>query len=151
MRRRQFVTGALGLSIALGAGPVLAADLASPIGDWRTIDDHSHKPRAIVQVYERDGLLYGRVKQILDPHYADAVCQHCSGYAANKPVLGLVIIQGLKADGAQWDGGTVLNPEDGKLYRCRIRVAPGGQTLLVRGFIGTPMLGRTQIWQRVAA
>jgi uncharacterized protein (DUF2147 family) len=150
MRRRQFVTGALGLSIALGTGPVAAADLPSPIGDWRTIDDRTQNPRAIVQVYEQGGLLYGRVKQILDQHYANAVCQHCSGYAENKPVLGLVIMQGLKPDGAQWDGGTILNPEDGKVYRCRIHLSPGGETLLVRGFIGTPMLGRTQTWQRVA-
>jgi len=144
MRRRQFVTGALGLSIALGTGPVAAADRPSPF------DDRTQNPRAIVQVYEQGGLLYGRVKQILDQHYANAVCQHCSGYAENKPVLGLVIMQGLKPDGAQWDGGTILNPEDGKVYRCRIHLSPGGETLLVRGFIGTPMLGRTQTWQRVA-
>jgi uncharacterized protein (DUF2147 family) len=136
--------------MALGAGPASAAGPSSPVGDWRTIDDHTHKPRAIVRVYEQNGLLYGRVTQILDHHYDGVVCQHCAGYAANKPVLGLVIIQGLKPDGNQWDGGTVLNPEDGKVYRCRMHLAPGGDTLLVRGYIGTPMLGRTQTWQRIS-
>lgn len=151
MQRRAFVTGAVGLAIALGAGPVVAADLASPVGDWRTIDDHSHKPRAIVQVYERNGLLYGRVKEILDHKYDGVICQHCAGYAANQPVLGLVLINGLKPEGGAWDGGTILNPENGKVYRCRMHLTEGGETLIVRGYIGTPMIGRTQIWQRVAA
>lgn len=150
MQRRAFVAGGLGLTLALGAGPVAAADLTSPVGDWRTIDDHSHKPRAIVQVYEQNGLLYGRVKEILDHKYDGVICQHCAGYAANKPVLGLVLINGLKPEGQAWDGGTILNPENGKVYRCRVHLASGGETLIVRGYIGTPMIGRTQIWQRMA-
>lgn len=151
MRRRDFVTGALGLSIALGAGPVAAADVSSPVGDWRTIDDRTNKPRAIVQVYERNGLFYGRVKQILDHHYDGVICQHCAGYAANRPVLGLVLISGLRPEGNAWDGGTILNPENGKIYRCRMHLRAGGEELIVRGYIGTPMIGRTQVWQRLSS
>lgn len=152
MLRRDFMAGLAGLGLALAAGPfsAAAADLTSPVGDWRTIDDVTHKPRAIVQVYERDGLLYGRVKEILDHKYDGVTCHDCAGFAAGKPVLGLVLINGLKPMGQAWDGGTILNPENGKVYRCRMHLTEGGEKLIVRGYIGTPMIGRTQTWDRLS-
>ena len=99
--------------------------------------------------FDRGGLLYGKVTGILQSQFAHAVCQNCAGDRQNQPVMGLEILRDMHPDGARWDGGTILNPENGKVYRCRMHLGPDGQTLVVRGFIGTPMIGRTQIWQRM--
>jgi len=126
------------------------AEPASPIGVWRTIDDKTSRARALVQIFARNGLLYGRVTDILDAKYADARCQSCGGDRQNQPVLGLEIIRDMRPDGDQWDGGTILNPETGSVYHCRMHLGPDGQTLVVRGFIGFSLIGRSQTWQRVA-
>jgi uncharacterized protein (DUF2147 family) len=119
------------------------------VGTWRTIDDHTERPSGVVQIYERDGLLFGRVTGIDDPKLQSALCHNCSGYAQNHPVMGLVVLKDMRQDGGRWDGGTILNPQDGHVYHCKMHLGPGGQTLVVRGFIGTPILGRTQTWQRL--
>ena len=151
MRRREWLTGVAATVGALAAGslPAWASDPGSPIGVWRTIDDKTNRPRALVQIYARNGLLYGRVADILDAKYADARCQNCSGDRANQSVLGLEIIRDMRPDGDRWDGGTILNPETGDTYHCRFHLGPDGQTLVVRGFIGFSLIGRSQTWQRM--
>jgi uncharacterized protein (DUF2147 family) len=154
MRRRDWLVGVAGLCGALMAGvavPAIASvpDLASPIGEWRTIDDKTNKPRALIEIYERGGLLFGKVTGILDSRYTNARCQDCSGDRQNQPVMGLEIMRDMHADGARWDGGTILNPETGSIYKCRMHLTQGGQTLVVRGFVGVAMVGRTQTWQRM--
>ncbi len=151
MRRRDWLRGAAALMGAVLAGPLSAwsSDPASPIGVWRTIDDKTSRARALVQIFARNGLLYGRVTDILDARYADARCQDCAGDRQNQPVLGLEIIRDMRPDGDRWDGGTILNPETGDVYHCRFHLGPDGQTLVVRGFIGISLIGRSQTWQRV--
>lgn len=152
MLRRDWLMGAVGLAgvLAAGPGPAWAADLASPIGVWRTIDDKTHKPRALVQIYARDGLLFGRVTSIIDGQYANARCQDCSGDRKDQPVVGLEIIRDMRPDGHRWDGGTILNPQTGDVYHCSMYLGPQGETLIVRGYIGFSLFGRSQTWQRVA-
>jgi uncharacterized protein (DUF2147 family) len=152
MLRRNWMAGFLGgfvLLAGLGAPLAAWARNSSPLGLWRTIDDKTNKPRALVRITERNGMLYGTVAAVLDPIYADKHCVDCAGDRAGKPVVGLEIIRDLKPDGARWDGGTILNPEDGSVYHCRIHVGPDGETLIVRGFIGISMMGRSQMWQRM--
>ena len=151
MRRREWLTGVAATVGALAAGslPAWASDPGSPVGVWRTIDDKTNRPRALVQIYARNGLLYGRVTDILDAKYADARCQDCAGDRANQPVLGLEIIRDMRPDGDRWGGGTILNPETGDTYHCRFHLGPDGQTLVVRGFIGFSLIGRSQTWQRM--
>jgi uncharacterized protein (DUF2147 family) len=156
MRRREWLAGAVGFACGLGgglagglAGPAWAANLASPIGLWRTIDDKTNKPRALVQIYPRAGLLFGKVTTILDPKYADAQCQNCSGDRHGQPVLGLEIIRDMHPMGDHWGGGTVLNPQTGDVYHCNMHLGPGGETLVVRGYIGFSLIGRSQTWQRM--
>jgi uncharacterized protein (DUF2147 family) len=139
------IVGVLALRPALG----WAADPSTVVGVWRTIDDKTNKPRALVQIFERNGLLYGRVIDILDSKYADARCKDCAGDRANQPVLGLEIIRDMQPDGNRWDGGTIINPETGDVYHCRFHLGPDGQTLIVRGFIGFSLIGRSQTWQRM--
>ena len=151
MRRREWLGGLVGLAGAVLVRPVWAwaADPSTVVGVWRTIDDKTNKPRALVRIFERNGLRYGRVSDILDSKYADARCQDCSGDRANQPVLGLEIIRDMQPDGNRWDGGTILNTQTGDVYHCRFHLGPDGQTLIVRGFIGFSLIGRSQTWQRM--
>ena len=93
-------------------------------------------------------MLYGDVASIADPAKARATCNLCEDDRKDKPVVGLQIIRGLRADGAEWDGGEILDPKKGKIYRCSMRMEDGGQKLLVRGYIGISLIGRTQTWVR---
>ncbi len=124
----------------------------SPVGLWKTIDDKTKKERSMVRIVETGGVLSGRIERRLDPDAkAGDVCDKCTDDRKDKPMQGLEIIRGVKkADGEErWEGGTILDPEDGKSYRVRMTPADGGKRLDVRGYIGAPMLGRTQSWTRV--
>ena len=126
------------------------AEGGSPVGLWRTIDDTTGKPRALVRVFEQDGRLFGRIEQGLGPNdSSDEVCDLCTDERHGKPKLGLVIIRNMQADGDEWTGGDILDPDNGKVYRCRLRVVDDNRTLEVRGFIGFSLFGRTQTWERV--
>jgi len=117
-------------------------------GKWKTIDDTSGKAKSIVEIYQNDGKVYGKVIEILNPDRQDAKCDNCEGEDANKPVMGLVIIRGLTKDDEEYNSGRILDPESGKLYKCYIELEEVDK-LKVRGYIGFSLLGRTQYWQRV--
>ena len=117
-------------------------------GKWRTIDDQSGKAKAIVEIYERSGKIYGKVIDIFDAEKKKNLCVHCPGDEKNKPVLGLVVIKGLTKNGNEYNSGKILDPTSGKLYKCFL-VLEGNDKLKVRGYIGVPLFGRTQTWIRV--
>jgi uncharacterized protein (DUF2147 family) len=122
----------------------------SPIGLWKTIDDDGKTEKSLVRISEEGGVLSGRIEKIFDPAKADAVCDKCSDERKDKPLVGLTILRGLKhGDGSWWDGGDVIDPTNGKLYRARVRTLENGQKLEMRGYVGMPLLGRTQTWVRV--
>lgn len=142
------------LLFALAALPAFAQS-PSPVGQWRTIDDETSEPRAIVEIYEEDGSLYGRIVEILKARdeaprndEGQIICTACEGEKENQPVEGLVIIEDMEQDGSRWSGGTILDPENGKAYKARMELE-GEDRLKVRGYIGLPLLGRTQTWYRV--
>lgn len=127
----------------------------SPIGYWRTIDDVTGKPKAIVRISESSGRLYGTIVKIFPrPGYdQNEVCSACTGSNHNKRIVGLTILQGLKAnpkDQTEWSGGSILDPLNGKTYKCYVQVINGGNQLTVRGYIGVSLFGRTQTWSRVS-
>ena len=131
--------------------PCLAfAQQASPVGQWRTIDDHSGKPRSTVEVYANaDGTLSARIVRLIDQAKGpNPMCDKCRGTLHGKPVVGMVIAWGLHRDGDSWSGGRILDPDNGKEYSVKLTPGQDGRTLEVRGYIGMPMLGRTQVWQR---
>jgi len=76
------------------------------------------------------------------------LCDECIGEDKDKPVIGMIILKDLSSSGDQWKGGTILDPNNGKTYKCKIEVVEDGQKLKVRGFIGISLLGRTQYWER---
>ena len=142
---RQPLTALL-LCIAAAAGGHAAA---SPVGLWKTVDDETGEVRSQVRITEAGGVLSGRIERVLAPGKGDAKCVACTGARKDKPVAGMTIIEGVKRDrgGAHWDGGTILDPHNGKVYRVRLTPQDGGRKLEVRGFLGP--FHRNQYWQRV--
>ncbi|MEX3935041.1 DUF2147 domain-containing protein [Paraburkholderia phymatum] len=133
------------------AGAVTAfAQADSPVGTWQTIDDHTGQPKALVQItQDANGTLSGKVIKGLNPNdQPDRRCTACTDARKDQPILGMTIINDMKKDGDNWDGGQILDPENGKLYKCKMRVEDGGQKLVVRGYIGVSLLGRSQTWVR---
>jgi uncharacterized protein (DUF2147 family) len=118
------------------------------VGKWKTIDDNTGEAKSIVEIYERDGKFYGKViKLFLDPNEdPDPVCDECDKDDSRykKKIIGMEIIRGLKEDNNEFSGGDILDPENGKVYRCRLWIEDGD--LMVRGYWG-PFF-RTQTWKR---
>ena len=135
-----------------GAALSAAAQATSPAGLWRTIDDSSKKDKSLVRIVETNGVYTGKVEKIVDPDSPkDATCKECSDDRKDKPIVGMTIIRNVKAsadDKGVFDGGDILDPNNGKVYRVKLKLIDNGSKLDVRGYIGTPMLGRTQTWVR---
>ena len=137
------------IAIALLATAGTAFAQASPVGLWKTIDDETKQEKSLVRITETDGVLSGKIEKLLDPAKQDSKCDKCSDARKDQPVLGMTIIEGVKKEGdeAQWAGGTILDPNNGKTYKVRLTPKDGGKTLEVRGFIA--FFYRNQTWQRV--
>jgi uncharacterized protein (DUF2147 family) len=123
----------------------------SPVGVWRTIDDKTKTERSIVRIVEVGGELRGTVEQIFtrpdeDPQH---LCDKCSGERKDQPIIGMAILWGLKNNDGAWSGGQILDPKNGKIYRCKMTLSEDGRSLDVRGYIGFSLIGRTQTWHRV--
>ncbi|PPV06436.1 hypothetical protein XBLMG947_2606 [Xanthomonas bromi] len=147
--RKTFKT--LMLALPLAAASLLAQASDSPVGRWKTIDDETGKPKSVVQIEQAaNGTLSGKVVEILQSnHGPNPTCDKCDGALKGKPIKGMTILWGLKADGtAVWDGGSVLDPAKGKTYKAKITLTDGGKKLQMRGYVGIEALGRTQTWVR---
>jgi uncharacterized protein (DUF2147 family) len=130
--------------------PIRAVQNLSPVGRWRTIDDKTGQAKSIVEIREVDGELRGTVLHVFAPPApsANPLCEKCTDERRKKPVVGMEIMWGLTRDGAEYSGGRVLDPEEGKTYRCKLRVIDAGKKLELRGYVGISLLGRTQTWLR---
>jgi len=128
----------------------LAALAAEPgiTGRWKTVDDKTGKPKGIVLIYEQGGEVFGKIESSIDPKDADKVCDLCKDERKNKPTTGMVFLRHMKRDGDEWGGGDILDPDNGKVYRCKARLEEGGKKLVVRGYIGISLIGRSQTWTR---
>lgn len=133
------------LTFALSLFSVLT--FAQIEGKWRTIDDETGKPKSIVEIFKKsDGKYYGKVVQLLiTPENPN--CVECKDDRKNKPILGMEVIRGLSKDGAEFNGGTITNPKNGKTYKCFI--IRKGDKLTVKGYIGISLIGKTQTWEKV--
>lgn len=135
-------------SLALLAGSALAQSATSPVGLWRSIDDKTGEAKAEIRIVDNGGVLTGRIEKLLKSSKPNPTCEKCSDERRNQPVQGMEILRGIrKADGKDvWEGGKVLDPENGKEYTARLTPIEGGQKLEMRGSIGP--FGRTQTWHR---
>ena len=138
------------IAIVLGAASVSAMAQSTPVGLWRSFDDKTGEAKAEVRVVEAGGVLSGKIeKRLLKTARPEDVCTECSDDRKGQPMLGLEIIRGAKkAEGREvWEGGKILDPENGRSYTLKMTPVEDGKKLDVRGSFGP--FGRTQTWTRV--
>ena len=123
-----------------------SAQVSAILGDWKTVDDKTGEKRSVVTIYKgSDGLYYGKISKMLMYTDLDLKCDQCKGEDYNKPIVGLVIIRGMKAEDGELVGGKVLDPESGKFYYGKIYMKNG--KLVLRGSLDKRgFLGRNQEW-----
>lgn len=113
-------------------------------GRWKTIDDETGRPKAIVEISQTGNTYSGTIVQLLGN-----IENRCPACKDNRPLIGLTVLRGLKADGEnQYSGGSIFDPKSGKTYRAKAELTQNGTRLRVRGYVGVSLLGRTQTWQR---
>ncbi len=116
-------------------------------GLWEVSDGTSNTVDSLVEIYEKEGKAYAKVVRIMDTNKQHVRCTKCTGKRENQRILGMNILTGLKKDGNEWSGGQILDPKNGKTYKCYIKLT-GNNTLKIRGYIGISLFGRTEFWQR---
>lgn len=134
-------------SALLGAGAAFAQ--ATPVGLWKTIDDDGKTEKSLVRITDSGGVLNGRIEKIFDPQRQDAKCDKCSDARKDQPVLGMTILRNARQDADDkeiWTGGDILDPNNGRVYRTRLKPIEGGRKLEMRGYLGP--FYRTQTWVR---
>ena len=139
-------------AVALAFVSSTALAQATPAGLWKTIDDNTKKERSLIRISEAAGVYTGRIEKSLDPDASkqSAVCDKCTDERKDKPLIGMAIIRNIKQsadDNTIFDGGDIVDPDNGKTYKLRLTPKDGGKTLEVRGFIGP--FYRNQQWIRV--
>ena len=120
------------------------------VGKWITIDDETNKKKSIVELYKVDGKLYGKIIYLFprEGREDNPKCKKCTDDRKDQPLVGLQIVHSLKWDGEEWEGGTIVDPENGKIYTVKMWLEEGNANLLnVRGYVGP--IFRTQKWVRV--
>jgi uncharacterized protein (DUF2147 family) len=138
-------TLAIAFALAVAAGA--AAAQAGPVGLWKTVDDETKQEKSHVRITEQGGVLTGKVEKLLDPAKQGSRCEKCTDERKDQPVAGMTILRNVKANGDVWDGGDILDPNNGKVYRVRLKPEDGGKQLEVRGYLGP--FYRNQHWIRV--
>ncbi|AJC22631.1 hypothetical protein RO07_23085 [Pandoraea pulmonicola] len=142
---RRFCVAAMLCAAACGAA---AADMMSPVGVWRIVDE-TGDPKALIAITEKDGEYVGAlVKSLGRADGLERRCNECTDWRKGMKLQGLQIIRGLHKDGDEYTGGKILDPDSGSEYGVKLRVVDGGRKLEVRGYFGISLLGRTQVWIR---
>lgn len=124
--------------------PAMAAD--SPVGRWKTIDDETGKVKSIVEITETRSELSAQVVDILQSDRGpNPTCDKCKGNNRGKPIKGMTILWGLSPGGDGWEGGTILDPANGKTYKSKLKLIDGDK-LGVSGCVA--FICREQVWIR---
>ncbi|OGQ60015.1 MAG: hypothetical protein A3J24_12485 [Deltaproteobacteria bacterium RIFCSPLOWO2_02_FULL_53_8] len=126
------------------------AQEASPAGLWKNIDDETGKPKALIRITDSNGEIKGKIEKLFRAagEEQNPTCDKCEGSRKDQPIVGMTILWGMKPDGEEYGGGQILDPSNGKTYKSKMAFADSNKKLKVRGYIGMPMLGRTQTWVR---
>jgi uncharacterized protein (DUF2147 family) len=122
----------------------------SLVGLWKSFDDKTNKPRSLIRINVNNGEYTAVIeKGLLPTDTGEAICDKCTDERKDQPIIGMTIVKGLKENGNKYDGGYILDPENGKVYKCKMTLNEAGDEIEVRGFIGISLLGRSQMWTRV--
>jgi len=124
----------------------LATNGQTILGQWETYDEVTKEKKAVIEIYKSDNLYFGKIVENFVKDSKE-ICENCKGKNKNKPIIGLVIIEDIKEDGDEFNGGTILDPENGKSYKCFLELINENK-LKVRGYLGFSIFGRTQYWVR---
>lgn len=133
--------------------PLLAHAQTSAIGLWKTIDDETGKPKSLVRISEVNGEFQGKIEKLFrtPDQEQNPRCGKCEDARKDQPIIGMTVITGMKKDGeGEYSGGQILDSNNGKIYKSKMSLREDGK-LDVRGYVGLPMLGRTQTWVREEA
>jgi len=139
---------AVTLVLAAAAATVQAQN--TPVGLWKTIDDDGKTEKSLVRISDAGGVLAGKIEKIFDPAKQNSVCDKCTDERKDQPVLGMTILRNARQDADDkevWTGGDILDPNNGKVYRTRLKPIEGGKQMQMRGYIGP--FYRTQTCIRV--
>ncbi|HEX7814365.1 DUF2147 domain-containing protein [Dyella sp.] len=144
----------LALGLACTAVSAWAAN-DTPVGHWKQVDDVSGKQKSVIEITDNGGKLQGKVMQLMNLSAEETardgqhpVCRKCDGSRKDQPIEGMVIMWDVSKDGDVWDGGKILDPKTGKVYKVKLTLTDGGRKLDVRGYIGFSLIGRSQVWER---
>ena len=142
--RNMLLAASIGVSLLSISFTVSAADA---VGRWKTIDDETGQAKSIVEISKAaNGTYSGRIVELLRPSKPNPVCDKCKDDRKNKPITGMEIIRGMKQDGNAWSGGSILKPDEGKVYKSKMQLLEGGKKLEVSGCIS--FFCKSQVWVR---
>jgi uncharacterized protein (DUF2147 family) len=139
MKKIFFTTLLFALSITINAQTIF--------GKWNSTNEETGNIDSIIEVYEKDGKAFAKVIEIKGSARKNAVCEKCEDENRNKPILGLNILTGLEENEDEWSGGNILDPRNGRIYNCYIKLIKPNK-LKIRGYIGLALFGKTAYWER---
>jgi uncharacterized protein (DUF2147 family) len=139
MKKIFFTTLLFALSITINAQTIF--------GKWNSTNEETGNIDSIIEVYEKDGKAFAKVIEIKGSARKNAVCEKCEDENKNKPILGLNILTGLEKNKDEWSGGNILDPRNGRIYNCYIKLIKPNK-LKIRGYIGLALFGKTAYWER---
>jgi|TARA_B110000046_G_C13022721_1_gene412098 uncharacterized protein (DUF2147 family) len=139
MKKIFFTTLLFALSITINAQTIF--------GKWNSTNEETGNIDSIIEVYEKDGKAFAKVIEIKGSARKNAVCEKCEDENRNKPILGLNILTGLEKNDDEWSGGNILDPRNGRIYNCYIKLIKPNK-LKIRGYIGLALFGKTAYWER---
>lgn len=135
--------------------PGLALAALSPVGYWQQINEKTNQPQSVLEIWQEDnGVLSGKILGLypVKGRELEKYCKKCTDERRVQPIIGMTIIKQMQQvdNSLTWAGGEILDPKVGSIYRCKLTLSADNQTLEVRGYIGIPLLGRSQIWHRLS-
>jgi uncharacterized protein (DUF2147 family) len=139
MKKVFFTTLLFALSITINAQTIF--------GKWNSTNEETGNIDSIIEVYEKDGKAFAKVIEIKGSTRKNAVCEKCEDENKDKPILGLNILTGLQENEDEWSGGNILDPRNGRIYNCYIKLIKPNK-LKIRGYMGLALFGKTAYWER---
>ncbi len=134
--------------ISFGLLICFCANAQDIFGKWKTINSHTGEVRSIVEVFQKNGKVFGKVIRIMDEEDKNNLCTECEGENKNKKIEGLVLMKDFEKDGERYVDGKITNPDNGKVYRSKIWLDKNNPDILkIRGYIG--FFYKTMEWQRM--
>lgn len=128
--------------------PILVMAQTSIEGKWKTVDDHTGETTSVIEIYNRNGLIFGKIAKVFNAGDEGSICSSCTGKDKNRPLVGLNILRNFKPSEKVFKGGQIFDPSNGKEYRCKIWLDENDKDkMYVRGYLG--IFYRTQNWYRI--